>query len=104
MQIEWEFLHPQMTMAHLGYIPYWLHTNNPKGAVKQINDGYTFGGWQDFDGFKLNKNTGVMRYPGDPDTVPLAKAKLREETIYFYQSSWVSVVQPDGSFRVARID
>lgn len=103
VMIEWEFLHPKMTLEHLGYIPDWLSEANPKSAREQLNDGYAFGGWRPFRGFKLRHDNALL-YPGDPPTIPLAQAKLRDELIVFYSHSWVAVIQPDRSFEVCRMD
>lgn len=101
--LNWTFYHPRMTLAHLGYIPQWLSEANPKPAREQLNDGYRFGGWQPFSGFTL-RDDNSLAYPGDPITRPLASAKLRDETIVFYPSCWVAVIQPDRSFEVCRMD
>lgn len=101
--IDFELLHPRMTKAALGYIPYWLSVDNPKSAREQLDEGYTFGGWQPFEGFKLAPDNS-LHYPGDPPTVPLAQAKLRDELVVFYPHSWVAVIQPDRSFEVCRMD
>lgn len=101
-QLIWTFHHPQMTMDHLGYIPGFLDDADPRGAVEQINTSY-ISGWSDFKGFKMLPNRD-LKYPGDPPTRLLAEAKLRDETLLFYDSAWMAVVQPDGSFRVARLD
>lgn len=101
--IKFELLNPRMTQEHLGFIPYWLSVDNPKSAREQLNDGYRFGGWQPFQGFRLKPNNSLA-YPGDPDQKPLAQAKLRDELIVFYPSSWVAVIQPDRSFEVCRMD
>ena len=103
MQVQWTMLHPTMTMERLGFIPLWLHDNSPDDAVTQLDKGYPFGGWQDFNGFSMRPN-GALTYPGDPTLEPLAKAILRDETIFFYQFAWVAVRKADGSFRVARMD
>jgi len=101
---DWEFLHPRMTPEHLGFIPDWLDDRDPDGAAQQIHKNYGHGGgWQSAIGFELQEGGG-LKYPGDPLLKPLAKSKLRDETIYFYDHSWVCVVQPDGKFDVARID
>ena len=99
----WEFLHPQMTIEHLGFIPAWLNPTNPKSAREQLNNGYKFGGWQPFQGFSLNKDNSLS-YPGDPDIKPLAQAKLRDELVVFYPHSWVGVIQADRTFEVCRMD
>jgi len=103
MNLEWEMLHPQITIEHLGYIPYWLSLDNPKSAREQLNDGYAYGGWQPFEGFKLRADNSLI-YPNDPPVVPLAQAKLRDELIVFYPHSWIAVIQPDRSFEVCRMD
>lgn len=101
--IVWEMLHPRMTVEHLGHIIYWLDDFNPKSATEQLNDGYQFGGWQPFKGFKLREDNALL-YPGDPPTIPLAQAQLRDELVVFYDHSWVAVIQPDRSFEVCRMD
>ena len=104
MRVQWELLHPRMTMAHLGFIPHWLHDDDPDTAAAQIHKHYTFGGgWDSFKGFTLQEDDSLT-YPGDPPMKPLARAHLRNETILFYDHSWVAVVQPDRSFEAARID
>jgi hypothetical protein len=101
--IEWELLHPQMTIDHLGYIPLFLCAADPKGASEQFNKHY-ISGWRHFDGFNLNPETHVLSYPGDPPLYPLARGMLRDETILFYRHAWVVVLQADGTFEVCRMD
>jgi len=101
--LKWKFLHPKMTMDHLGYIPGWLHETDKRSAREQIDSGYAFGGWSPFNGFTLQDDN-TLTYPGDPPMKPLAEAKLRDELIVFYPHSWVGIIQPDRSFEVARID
>lgn len=95
--------HPQATEEMLGYIPSFLSENDPRPAHEQINENYRFGGWQPFKGFRMLSN-GNLQYPGDPQTRLIAETKLRDETIRFYEHSWVAIIQPDGSFEVARLD
>jgi hypothetical protein len=101
-QLKWELLHPKMTLAHLGYIPIFIDDKSPFSAKEQINTNYV-SGWIPFKGFKLTEEN-HLTYPGDPILKPLAKAQLRDEVIYFYDSSWVCIVEPDGSYEVARLD
>lgn len=112
-EVRWTFHHPRMTLAHLGFIPAWLNASSPKSAKSQLGDGYAFGGWQPFSIGKIGEAKDgqftmsadyILTYPGDPPLMPLASAKLRDETILFYQSSWVAVVEADGSFEVCRMD
>lgn len=101
--MNWTMKHPRSSLDMLGYVPSFLSESDPRSAEEQINANYPFGGFQPFDGFKMLKN-GNLAYSGDPETILLAEAKLRDETIRFYQNSWLAIVQPDGSFKVARID
>jgi hypothetical protein len=112
--VTWELLHPRMTAGHLGYLIGWLSPGDPDDAVTQIHKNYMHGGgWFDYNGFKMEPG-GVLveknpplpesEDPPDPPLRPLAKTMIRDETVYFYQYSWVAVAKPDGSFRVARID
>jgi hypothetical protein len=99
--MKWEMKHPQATLDMLGYIPSFLDENDPRPAAKQIDTAYV-GGWQPFPGFTMVDNG--LRYPGDPLTPLLAETKLRDETIRFYDCSWVAIVQPDGSYEISRLD
>lgn len=105
---EWTFLHPKMTYNHLGFLPSFLNEDDERDAVTQLDTAYQHGGgWNDFSGFKaVNDVNGLhgLQYPGDPVYKPLAFTKLRDETIVFYDHSWVAVFQPDNSFRVSRMD
>lgn len=100
----WQFLHPDMSTEHLGLIPYFLDDADPRTAAEQIHANYEFGGWQPFDGWLYMKDDGTLRYPGDPVLRPLAKTKLRNEELFFYNHGWVGIRQPDGRFEVARLD
>lgn len=101
-RLKWDFKHPEMTLDHLGFIPEFINTDDPRGAAKQIDEAY-ISGWSPFPGFEMKAN-GDLLYPGDPPTRLLAEAKLREETIRFYDHAWLAIVQPDGTFEVARLD
>lgn len=103
-QVEWKLLHPRATMAHLGALPNFLHQEDPAPAAEQLDKGYAFaGGWSPQKGFKLTGGNSLL-YPGDPPMRPIAEAKLRDETICVYDSSYVAVIQPDRSFEVCRMD
>ena len=90
----------------LGLIPHFLSEMNPAGAVEQIDAGYrqNGGGWRDTSGFTLDVEAGKLTYPGDEPRRLVADASLRDEPILFFDGAWIAVVQPDGAFRVARID
>jgi hypothetical protein len=104
MTIHFHFLHPRMTVEALGFLPDMLDENDPRPAREQLNDNYRHGGgWDPFPGFELNEDNSIT-YPGDPTLKPLAKAKLRDETILFYPFSGVMIQQPDRSFEICRMD
>jgi hypothetical protein len=91
----------------VGVIPDFLDDADPRDAVSQIDANY-LGGW--LDGPKglrvLDADNARARisYPGDPDLPAIALWILRRERVILFVTSWVAVVQPDGSFRAARID
>lgn len=94
-------LHPDM----LGFIPMFLHENDPRPAKEQLDSNYQHGGgWNSFNGFTLNKETMAITYPGDPALYPFAVGTLRDEKIYIYPYAWVLILQPDGSFEISRMD
>jgi hypothetical protein len=90
----------------LGTVPDMLSVDDPAGAVEQIDRAYKDigGGWSDFTGHALNVEAGTLKYPGDPARPLIAEAKLRDERVLFFNGAWIVVLQPDGSFRAARID
>jgi hypothetical protein len=101
---DWILLHPQATFDTLGFLPGMLDTNDPRPAREQFDANYAHGGgWRAFNGFIMLPN-GDLKYPGDPPTRLLAKTKLRDETIHFYDFSWVAIIQPDGTFEISRMD
>jgi hypothetical protein len=102
--MKWTLLHPRMTIEHLGLIPDFVSEDDPRSAIEQIDANYAFGGWQPLAGWLYMKPDGRVKYPGDPELIPLACADFRDETIYFYDHAFVGVRQRDGSFEVARLD
>ncbi len=102
--LTFEILHPR---AHdlLGYIPEFLSASDLRPAKEQFNERYAHGGgWRPLKGWAVLPITGGAKYPGDPIYRPIAKATLRDETIYVYQHAWVSIVQKDGTFEMSRMD
>lgn len=92
------------TPDHVGAIPLWLEDRDPRSAKEQLGYHYQHGGgWQPFEGFKLNKDKSIQ-YPGDPPHKPLAVMKLRNEVIMVYPHAWVMILQKDGSFEICRMD
>ena len=99
------FLHPAATMDHVGFIPSFLSTTDPRPAVEQFDTNYAHGGgWHAMSKFKLNTEDMSLKYPGDPKLLPLAAIHFRDELILIYEAAMVCVIQKDGSFEVSRMD
>lgn len=89
----------------LGELVAFLHEDDPRSAQEQLDMNYHFGGFVPFDGFTFNPATKAISYPGDPDFYPEAMTTLHDkETIYLYPSSWVLILQQDGSYVISRLD
>jgi hypothetical protein len=102
---KWELLHPQATYDMLGFLPKFMSEFNPEPAKTQLDNCYRHGGgWKPFMGFRLSKDRLSLVYPGDPPMRAVGKTKLHEEEIILFEASWVAIVQPDGSYEVARMD
>ena len=100
----WELKHPDVTAEHLGMIPQFLDKDDPRPAREQFDANYRHGGgWCPFAGHKILSN-GKLKYPEDPPLELLAETQLRDEVIRFYECSWVAIIQPDGSYEIARMD
>jgi hypothetical protein len=92
----------------VGFTPSFLNEASTDDAVTQLDRNYAHGGgWHEFEGFKLvgaDTDAPELHYPGDPPTEAVARWVLRDERIILFDHAWVAVVQPDGSFRVSRMD
>ena len=108
MRITWTTTkhNPGLTIEEIvGLVSLMLNDTDPRSATQQLHDGYTHGGgWQPLPGFTFIPEDQSIKYPGDPRMKPWAYAKLRDELILVYESGWFCIVQPDGSFEVARMD
>lgn len=102
--LDWKMLHPRMTPDHLGFIPSFLSSLDPRDARAQFTDNYDHGGGWSPAVVKFTLDEEGLHYADDPVMRPLAEAKLRDEVIRYYESSWVAVIQPDGSYEIARVD
>ncbi len=94
-------------MRVAGLIPSFLSEDDPRPAVEQIHENYAHGGgWSDFEGFDLRHRNGLfeLHYPGDPSYREVSRAKLRDELIVLFAYSWIAVIQPDDTYRIAKID
>lgn len=102
--MQWIQKHPRANEDHLGHIPDFLSEDDPQSAKEQIHKNYSHGGgWVAMKGFEMDPD-GSLLYRGDPPTLLLYEAKLRDEAIRVYQHAWVAIVQSDGTFEVARLD
>lgn len=99
----WEIVHPRASHDMLGYVPGFIVDEDPRPAKEQFNERYVFGGWSPIKGFAKNDRD-VLQYPEDPPLPPLAERKLRDERIVMYQHALLAIIQPDGSFEIARLD
>lgn len=104
--IKFEFLDPRMTPEHLGLLPDFFSEEDPASAAEQLNINYAHGGgYTPFgDGTWILFPDLSLKYPGDPVLKPLAKAELHEETLVFYSGAILAIIQPDGTFKVTRVD
>jgi len=101
--MEWKLCHPQFTAEGLGYLPSFLSESDPRSAREQLDAGYSqFGGWRPVSRFQAFEN--VLRYPGDSPRPLLAETRLRDEVVRLYKGSYVAIIQPDGSYDIARMD
>jgi hypothetical protein len=91
--------HPGATALHLGYVPTFLSEDDPRPAAVQINEHYAHGG-----GWSPMRRGAFAALADDPPLALIAEARLRDETLRFYEGSWLSITQPDGSFEVSRLD
>jgi hypothetical protein len=95
---------PAVAAEAIGIIPYWLDDQDPRPAAEQLDQHYAHGGgWQPFDGFKLQKD-GSIKYPGDPALKPIGAVGFRKELILFFPFAWVMILQKDGTFEICRMD
>lgn len=87
-----------------GFIPDMLNEADPRSAREQFDEKY-IGGWEPFKGFKFSPKDGcALSYSGDPPIRPIAAIAFRNELLFLYESSWVLIMQGDGSWEVNRMD
>lgn len=91
----------------LGFLPQIITDLDPRPVREQIADRYAHGGgWNPFKGFDLRSpaTNARLEYPGDPPMRELSRTQIRDETVIFFEYSWVAVVQPTGEWEVVRMD
>jgi hypothetical protein len=96
------FYHPGCSIEHWRYIPSFLFEDDPRPARVQFDERYAQG-WRPFKGFTKDNQDG-LHYPEDPVQLPISEIFFRDERILLYPSSWVCIIQPDGSWEVCRMD
>jgi hypothetical protein len=111
---------------HLGLIPMFLNELDTRPAARQFDENYGHGGgWRAMKGWTMDPATHAIRYDGDPPLKPLAEAAFHSaqtgsligghltrpdgstpapEQLFFYDSSWLAIVQQDGTFEITRMD
>lgn len=99
----WVVIHPKATVDMLGLVPMFLLDNDPRPAREQFDERYHFGGWRPISGFEMWENE-FIKFPEDPELPPLLERKLRDERIVMYPNALFAIIQPDGSFEIARMD
>jgi hypothetical protein len=104
----WTLMHPKMEPDMLGFVPDFFSNADPAPAKEQLNQKYQHGGgFRPFHGFQMIEN-GLL-YPGDPIMPLLAQTVLHPDTdkaevIRLYLSSWLAIVQLDGTYEICRVD
>lgn len=89
----------------VGLLPMIFDPSDPRPAADQANDRYAHGGgWRPNGKFKRLGSEIAIQYPGDPPLKGVAVAALNDETIVVFQHAWVMVIQPDGTYEIARMD
>lgn len=106
------FLTEWTDMPVVGFLPEILRPDDERCAADQLNDRYAHGGgfraysdaWQLSNPGDVGKAT--LIFPGDPPFRELSRSRLplSGETLIFFDSAFLAIVQGDGSFEVSRVD
>jgi hypothetical protein len=86
---KFQQIDPRYFVDCLGILPFWINPNDERPMKEQFDAKYQFGVFE-MKGGKV-KDDGSYKYPGDPLLHPVAKASLRNETIFFYQHAMVCI-------------
>lgn len=106
MLTPWLLLKPEAEDL-LGYLPGFLHADDPRPPAAQFDDRYAHGGgWQPFgQGQWECDRQARIRFPGDPWLEPLAMTEVSGELVVLYPYAMVAIFRAaDGTFEVARLD
>ena len=103
---DWLMLHPEATPDHLGLIPSFFSPLDDRPCREQVNDRYAYGGWQPQQGFTFNTKDSSLSYPGDPNLLPMACTKIRDELVFVYEYGYTAIVSAHDPnlIEVSRLD
>lgn len=92
-----------------GFLPWILQAVDPRPARDQLDDRYSHGGgYRPRPGFtNLEPDSpATIQYPGDPTFHEVARSSLpiTGETLILFDSSFMAIVQKDGSWAITRVD
>jgi hypothetical protein len=101
----WELVHPRATFDMLGYVPGFIDISSDAPLRDQINAGYVSGWHRSASEWVRISNT-LQGHPEDPPFPMIARYRHQPtgELLEFYTSCYTAIVQPDGTFEVARLD
>jgi hypothetical protein len=102
----WISLDPYFSPQGLGFLPDILLADDKRSVREQLDDRYAHGGGyrdRNFTKFRLGKNM-ALHWPGDPPQHPLAATLINDELVVFYSHAMLLVMQPDGTWKVTRVD
>lgn len=102
----WVALSRRFCAGDLGFLWDILIPEDERKVKDQLNDRYAHGGgYRPFKGFKLDRMTMTLHYPGDPPFKPAAMTTIGDEQVFFYPSgAWLLILQPNGDYEVTRVD
>ena len=101
----WVQLDPNFDMRGLGFLPGFLRPRDGRTVKEQLEARYAHGGgWRPIQGFTMRRDR-TLDFPDDEPFEPSAMTVIGDETVIFYAyCELISVIQPDGSFEVARVN
>jgi hypothetical protein len=90
-----------------GHIPGFLQESDPRPARDQFNR-YNRGGgnraWLRIMGAAFDNATLTLTLPGERPMAAISALRFRSELLYLFDGNWVCIVQPSGSYEVAKMD
>lgn len=106
MTVTWIALDRNFQAEDLGFLWEILQADDKRKVKEQLETNYAHGGgYRPFKGFKLDRMTMSLKYPGDPLMKPVAMTEIGDEKVFFYaEGSWLLIMQPDGEYEVTRVD